>query len=81
MHVVIVDTYIPVLYSIFILICSNKRSNKGQFTLWNSTYGTARFKLDRKLRVVMRAHAMLVISLAFSSASTRKFTCTKNTRG
>ena len=25
----------------------------------------------------MRAHAMHVISLAFSSASTRKFTCTK----
>ena len=46
-----------------------------------SSYGTARFKLDRKSRVVMRAHAMRVISLAFSSASTRKFTCTKNTRG
>ena len=45
------------------------------------SYGTVRFKLDRKSRVVMRAHAMRVISLAFSSASTRKFTCTKNTRG
>ena len=37
--------------------------------------------LDRKSRVVMRAHAMHVISLAFSSASAYKFTCTKNTRG
>ena len=35
-------------------------------------YGTTRFKLDRKSRVVMRAHAMRVISLTFSSASTRK---------
>ena len=40
-------------------------------------YGTARFKLDRKSRVVMHAHAMCVISLAFSSASAHKFTCTK----
>ena len=47
----------------------------------NLIYSTARFKLDRKSRVVMRAHAMRVISLAFSSASTRKFTCTKNTCG
>ena len=46
-----------------------------------ANYGTARFKLDRKSRVVMRAHAMRAISLAFNSASTRKFTCTKNTRG
>ena len=40
-------------------------------------YGIAQFKLDRKSRVVMRAHVMRVISLAFSSVSTRKFTCTK----
>ena len=35
MHVEIVETYIPVPYSILLLICSNKRSIKGQFTLWN----------------------------------------------
>ena len=43
------------------------------------TYGTTLFKHDRKSLVVMPAHAMFVISLAFSSASTRKFICTKNT--
>ena len=50
-------------------------------TAINDIYSTDQFKLDRKLRVVMRAHAMHVISLAFSSVSTRKFTCTKNTHG
>ena len=37
--------------------------------------------LERISRVVMHAHAMHVISLAFSSASTRKFICLKNTHG
>ena len=32
----------------------------------DTAYGTARFKLDRKSRVVMRAHAMRVISLEFT---------------
>ena len=33
-------------------------------------HGTVRFKLEGNLRVVMRTHAMHVISLAFSSEST-----------
>ena len=45
------------------------------------SYGTARFKLEGKSCVLMRTHAMYVISLAFSFASTRKFISSKNTRG
>ena len=44
----------------------------------SSMYGTARCKLEGKLHVVMRAHAMRVILLMFCPASTRKF---KNTHG
>ena len=40
-------------------------------------YGTARYKLEGKLRVVICTHVMYVISLVLSSVSTRKFVCSK----
>ena len=48
----------------------------------NMHYGTAQFRLEGKLRAVIRAHAMMCVTLlVFSSASTRKTTCLKKTCG
>ena len=45
-------------------------------------YGTARIKLEGKSHVVIPTHVMHTISLAFSSARTRKTTFSnKNTHG
>ena len=68
--------------SILIIIVNNQQFVPHKlvslpYPRYQSMYGTARFKLDRKSCEVMRAHAMRVISLTFSSASTHKFTCTK----
>ena len=67
-------------------VLSLLRQNDIEYVLVPLNYGTARFKLERKSHVVMRAHAMRahamrVISLMFSSASTHKFICSKNTHG
>ena len=43
--------------------------------------GTAQFKLEEKLRVVILTLAMHIISLVFSPACTCKTTCSKNTYG
>ena len=42
-------------------------------------YSTAQFELEGKSRVVMRAHTMPLISVAFSSVSACKTFCLKNT--
>ena len=46
MHVEIVDTYIPVQYSIFILICSNKRYDNLYYRIHHNLTKKCWFMLD-----------------------------------
>ena len=44
-------------------------------------YGTAQFEFEQKLHVVMHVHVVRATLIVFSSASTCKTSCLKNTRG